>query len=134
MADRSEPAAACYCRRWCAFRSRAEDVGPWCSGEQRGPDRQRPQHVATGRQAAIPSVDDGLGLGFFARGPVRLELGDAGLDVGPAGSHPQRISDRSFAEPNRAPQPLLVLSTGRPRLGVCQIQCELEPRRARHLV
>jgi hypothetical protein len=37
-------------------------------------------------QAPIPAVDDELGLG--ARGPVRLQLGDAGLDIEPAGPNP----------------------------------------------
>jgi hypothetical protein len=49
------------------------------SSEQRSTDRRRPQHVPAGRQPPIPSVDDGLGL--LARGPVRLELGSASLDV-----------------------------------------------------
>ena len=67
-----------------------EHLKPGSSGEQRSPDRGRPQHIATSRQAPIPSVDDGLGL--LARGAIRPELGDAGLDVWPSGPNSHRAS------------------------------------------
>jgi hypothetical protein len=57
----------------------AKDVEPWRACEQRGPDRGRPKHIAPGGEAPIPSVD--YGLGFLARGAVRLQVGGASLDV-----------------------------------------------------
>jgi hypothetical protein len=62
--------------------SRTEDVEPWRSGEQRGADGRRPQHVAAGGQAPIPAVDNKFCL--KARGAVRLQLGGTSLDVEPA--------------------------------------------------
>jgi hypothetical protein len=44
------------------------------------------------------------------------------------------FSCRSFAEPNRARERLVVWSTLSRRLGVCQIRCEREPRWVLHLV
>jgi hypothetical protein len=41
----------------------AEYVEPRRPGDQCGPDRRRPQHVAAGGQLLIPALDDGLGLG-----------------------------------------------------------------------
>ena len=59
--------------------ARTEDVQPGRSGDQRGPDGGRPQHVAAGGQTSIPAINDELSL--EARGLVRLQLGGAGLDV-----------------------------------------------------
>jgi hypothetical protein len=41
---------------------RAEDVQPWRSGDQRGPDCRPPQHVAASGQAPIPAINDELRL------------------------------------------------------------------------
>jgi hypothetical protein len=38
--------------------ARAEHIEPRRSGDQRGPNGGRPQHVAAGGQAPIPAVDD----------------------------------------------------------------------------
>jgi hypothetical protein len=62
--------------------ARAEDIQPWRSGDERGTDGGRPQHVAAGGQASVPAVDDELRL--EASCPVRFELGGTGLDVEPA--------------------------------------------------
>jgi hypothetical protein len=43
--------------------ARAEHVKPWRAGEQRRPDRGRPQHVAAEGKLIVPSLDDGFGLG-----------------------------------------------------------------------
>jgi hypothetical protein len=50
---------------WCRT---PDSIQPRRSGDQRGPDRRRPQHVAPGRQAPIPAVDDELRIA--GRGPV----------------------------------------------------------------
>jgi hypothetical protein len=57
--------------------SRAEDVQPGRAGDQRSPNCWRPQHVRPGDQVPIPG-------GSMRRGPVRLQLGGAGLDVEPS--------------------------------------------------
>jgi hypothetical protein len=49
------------------------------SGEQRGADRGRPQHVSTPRQLIVPTLDHSLRLG--ARGAVGLQLCGASFDV-----------------------------------------------------
>jgi hypothetical protein len=59
--------------------TRTKDVELRRSSEQRRPDCRRPQHVAPGGEAPIPSVDHGFG--FLARDAVRPELGGACLDV-----------------------------------------------------
>jgi hypothetical protein len=46
--------------------TRAENVEPRRSGDQRGPYGRRPQHVAPGGQTAVPAVDDELCLGARA--------------------------------------------------------------------
>jgi hypothetical protein len=51
-------------------------------GDQRGPDRWRPQHVAAIGQAPVPAIDDELRL--FARGPVRLQLAAPALMSSPS--------------------------------------------------
>jgi hypothetical protein len=68
----------------------AEDVEPRRSGDQRGPNGGRPQHLAAGGQSPIPSVDDELRLG--ARSAVGLKLGGAGLDVEASCSDAHRAS------------------------------------------
>jgi hypothetical protein len=42
---------------------KAEDVEPWRAGEQRRPDRRRPQHVGPKGELFIPALDDVFGLG-----------------------------------------------------------------------
>jgi hypothetical protein len=78
------PRRRCYERALASVtggRARAEDVEPRRSGDQRGPNGGRPQHVAAGGQSPVPAVDHELRL--EARGSVRLQLGGAGLDVDP---------------------------------------------------
>jgi hypothetical protein len=60
----------------CAARAaaRAEHIEPGRPGNQRGPDRRRPQDVPAGEKLLIPPLDDGLRLG--ARGSIgNLPLG-----------------------------------------------------------
>jgi hypothetical protein len=55
----------------------AVHVEPWHAGDQRRPDRGRPQHVAAGGKLLIPALDNALRLG--ARGIVgNLPLGSYG--------------------------------------------------------
>jgi hypothetical protein len=53
-------------------------------------DVGRPRHVAAGREAPIPALDDELGLD--ARFPIRLELGGASLDDEPSCPDAHRAS------------------------------------------
>jgi hypothetical protein len=53
----------------------AVHVEPWRPGDQRRPDRRRPQHVPAGGKLFIPPIDNGLRLG--ARGGI----GDLPLGV-----------------------------------------------------
>jgi hypothetical protein len=62
--------------------ARTEDVEPRRSGDQRGADGGRPQHVAAGGLASVPTINDELRL--EARSAIRLEPGGASLDVGPS--------------------------------------------------
>ena len=41
----------------------AVHVEPWRSGDQRRPDRGRPQHIPAKGELIVPALDDGLGLG-----------------------------------------------------------------------
>jgi hypothetical protein len=59
----------------------AEHVQPRRSGDQRGADRGRPQHVSPGRQPAIPAID--YRFGFLARGLSALNLATPALMSGP---------------------------------------------------
>jgi hypothetical protein len=92
--------------------ARAEHVEPQCPGDQRGPDRGRPQHVAAGGKLLVPAFDDGLRLG--ARGGIgNLPLGVDGNVQAPRphahrrsmprrgpGSHPHRSpSGPNFPRP-----------------------------------
>src|SRR5271170_2906687 len=60
----------------------AVHVEPWRSGDQRRPDRWRPQHVSAGGKLLIPAIDDGLRLGARS-GIGHLPLG-LDIDVEPA--------------------------------------------------
>jgi hypothetical protein len=55
--------------------ARTQNVEPWRPGDQRGPDRWRPQHVAADGQAPVPAVDDELSLETRRPKLDRAELG-----------------------------------------------------------
>jgi hypothetical protein len=61
----------------------AEHVKPRCPGDQRGPDRWRPQHIPAGGKLLIPSLDDGLRL------RTRGSIGDLPFGLDGAMSRPR---------------------------------------------
>jgi hypothetical protein len=66
--------------------ARTEHVEPRRAGEQRRPDRRRPQHVAAKGKLFIPALDDDFSLG--ARGLVSGVAHGAGFDVQPPRPNP----------------------------------------------
>jgi hypothetical protein len=59
--------------------ARTEHIEPGRPGQQRRPDRWRPQHVTTGGELIVPSLNDSLSLG--ARSSVGGCLLGVRLDV-----------------------------------------------------
>jgi hypothetical protein len=84
----------------------AEDIEPGRSGEQRGADHWRPQHVPAGGKAPIPAVDYSLRLG--ARGPVGLLMSSPRVrtPIAPvSGRGPQKSIRRSEGRWHRTAGP-----------------------------
>jgi hypothetical protein len=78
--------------------ARTEHIEPGRPGQQRPPDRWRPQHVTTGGELIVPALDQGLSFG--ARGLVGGVAFGASLDIDPRVRVPMAIElpDESSGE------------------------------------